>query len=407
MNTQTQELKFRFSDDKDYRFIDVSVDEIVELIEDFNYDKVNNLLANSKYAKRAGLTALKPVHPIIEHIAKPIDKAFYDSVCGVYSPIPHAETIALEHYKRIRSDSPLENVIIKRINNAKTKNNLIHLGTYTRCICSETGISFAVALPSPIDTTMSMLHPFAFHNNVVTFIKQYQKAGIPIAQLDEQALAGMLITILKHKGYASCRDYVAANLRLRTINKKSLTWALTYFYRAAIRENLPQINLLAQGNPTTQLIGFIQICRGEDTTLQAHHALASKQKVIKARVFQTEQDKEAAQLRNDVKSCLDILEQLEKINPHVSETLFTAFTQRIRKLAVYNDGAKETLIVELIGAFGENIQTKQLELIIRQNDMTATQKELLSFSQEIAKEIAIYENKPKEKLDFNSLMGRK
>jgi len=402
-----QEMKYRFSTDTDYRFIDLSVDEIEAFVDDFNYNKVNELLKSSKYIKRGNIQPLKPIMPIIEHIVKSVNKAFYDSVCGIYSPIPHADTIPLEVYKLIKSDEVKPNVIIKPIANMKLQSNVLHLGTHTRCICAETGISFAVALPSPIDTSMTLLHPFAFHNNVITFVKQYQRNGIPLAQLESQALAGMLITILKHKGYASCRDYVAANLRLRTINKKSLTWALAYFYRAEPRYNLPQINLLAEGNPTTQLIGFIQICKGEDTTIQAHHSLESKQKTIKARVFQTEHAKEAAHLKNDVKSCLAILETIEENNPTISEELFISFTHRIRKIAVLNDAAKEILITDLIGSFGENVNTKQLELIIRQNDMTATQKELFTFSQEIAKDLAEFKgNKEKGKIDFASLMGK-
>ncbi len=404
----TQEVKFRFSDDKDYRFIDTSFDGIKDLINDFNYNEINNLINNNKYAKRAGLQPLKPVYPIIEHIAKPLDKAFYDSVCGIYTPIPHADTIALEQYRRIEAEQVIPYTSTKTINSFKRKENILHLATHTRCVCAETGITFAVQLPNPLHISFSMLHPYAFYNNVVQEIKTYQKNGIPISGIESQALAGMLITILKHKGYAICRDYMAANLRLRTINKKSLTWALAYFYRAAIRENMPQINLLAEGNPTTQLIGFIQICRGEDMELQAHHAMEKKQAVVKAKVYQTAEAKEAASLKNDVKVCIELLERIADYNDTVSDEMITAFTHRIRKLAILNDAAKEVLIADLIGAFGENAQIKQLELIIRTNEMTATQKELLTFSQTIAKELDEFKNeKSTGKIDFATLMGKK
>lgn len=419
MNNDTQqnnlqEMKFRFSDDVTYRFIDADIDELLQVIDDFNYNKINDIINNSKYADKhkhnghKSLTPIKPVKPIVEHIIQSVPKAFYDCVAGIYSPIPHADTIPLEAYARIKPEQVIKHTHVKRINHFKQKENILHLGTHTRCICAETGISFGVALPSPLDTSMTMLHPFAFYNNVQHFIKQYQRNGIPLSGIDSQALAGMLITTLKHKGYAICRDYVAANLRLRTINKKSLTWALAYFYRASIRDNLPQINLLAEGNPTTQLIGFVQICRGEDITLQAHHALAPKQDKIKAKVYQTEHAKEAAILRNDVKVCLDLMETLQANNPTIiTDQLITAFEQRVRKLAIMNDAAKEILIADIIGCFGENSQTKQMELIIRSNDMTATQKELLTFSMEIAKEIAEFkQEKTSTKLSFAALRGK-
>lgn len=408
-DTQQHEMKLRFADDIDYRQIDIGhINSVQALIDDFNYTAINSLLSHSKYIKRAGIQPLKPIYPIIEHVIKPIPQAFIDCIVGPYSSIPHAETIPLEAYRRIQSEQPVQYTKTVKVNQTKTKENTLHLGTHTRCLCAETGISFGVALPSPLDTSMTLLHPFAFHANVVSFIKQYQKHGIPLAQLDSAALAGMLITILKHKGYASCRDYIAANARLSRVNKKSLTWALAYFYRAHPRQHLPQFNLLAEGNPTTQLIGFIQICKGEDTTVQALHLVEKKQATVKAKVYQTAEKKEAAELKNDVRTCIDLLEKLCENNSTVSDELRIVFEQRIRKLAIYTDQAKEILITDLIGAFGENTATKQLELIIRTNDMTATQKELLTFSMEVAKEIGEFQTeKKKEKIDFAALMGRK
>lgn len=341
-------------------------------------------------------------------IDKVKDDSFFSSVSGVYSLLPYADTIPLEIYRRIQSEQARKNVTTRLIENHKLKNNVIALGTYTRCICAETGITFAVALPSPLDTTFTMLHPFAFHANVMLFIKTYQRNGIPLSGIESQALAGMLITILKHKGYSVCRDYVAANLRLRQVNKKSLTWALAYFYRAFPRQNLPQFNLLAEGNPTTQLIGFIQICRGEDNSIEAHHMVEKKQATIKAKIYQTDEAKEGAALRNDIKSCLDLLERLIKDRPDISKELNTSFEQRIRKLAIYNEMAKENLVTDIIGCYGDNTQTKAITIIIKSNDMTATQKEAFTWSMEVAREIEGFKtDKAKAtKLDFAALMGK-
>jgi len=400
-----QELKYRFASDTSYRFADMPINDIEQFIDDFNYTGINATITQSKYAKRAGLTQLKTIMPIIEHIIAPIEKAFYDSVCGIYSPIPHSDTIKPEQYRRIQSDQPIPFTKTIQHNNHRTKENILHLGTYTRCICAETGISFAVALPNPLHITFTLLHPFAFYPNVIAEIKECQKTGYPVSSFDSQALAGMLITILKHKGYAVCRDYVAANARLRQVNRKSLTWALSYFHKATMRQNLPQINLLADGNPTTQLIGFIQICKGEDSSLQAHHVFQTKEKKITARVFQTEHAKESAELRNDIKSCRSILERIQKDNTHVSDTLYTQIDQRISKIAVMNDTAKENLIADIIGAFGDTANTKALALIIRANDMTATQKELLSFSMEIEKDLEGFKTN-KKPISFAELMGK-
>lgn len=340
-------------------------------------------------------------------------KGFSDG--APYCPLPILDAIPLEQYKRIKEDKLFKPLAIRFHNNIKTPANIAHLGTHTRCICTETGISFAVSLPSPLHTTMTLLHPFAFYANVQTFIKDYQRKGIPINGLDNQVIAGMLITVLKHKGFGIARDYVKANLRLREINKRTLTWCLAFFRRCEGRYNQPQMNLEAQGNPTTQLLQFVQILKGEDDTVQALHIIEDKQKRVKAKVYQTKEDEEAAKLKNDIHVLLNFLERIQKSNPvwSLNDTLFTSFEQRIRKLAIYNDNAKEQLIADIMGSFGENENTKGMEVIIRANDMTELQKGIFSFSMELERDLEEFkgkqvgDSKKPIKIDFDILMGRK
>jgi hypothetical protein len=318
--------------------------------------------------------------------------------------MPELDTIPYEHYRRIPDEKP--NAYTKTITHQsfKLKRNILHLATHTRCSCEETGISFAVALPSPISTSMIMLHPFAFHNNVVTFIKGYQKTGITIASLDSSVIAGMLITLLKHKQYTQCRDYIKANQRLRRVNKKTLCYVLTYFYRANIRYNQPQIDLLEDCEPTQQLNTFLKICRGEDATVQAHHMQAVKERTVSAKVYQTAEDKQGAILKQDIKSCKVLLERIRKDRPDVSFSLYENFNNKISKLGIMTDTAKQQLIDDLYGTFTENDTTKALHLVILSSDTSEIQNDLLTFTMEVQKDIKDYK---REKLDLAVLMGRK
>lgn len=324
-------------------------------------------------------------------------------------------TIALPRYSKIESDTviPYDDVAI--VSQMAVKRNRLHLGTHTRCVCEETGIVFGVELPNPLDTTLTLLHPYAFYSNVDKIIRNYQRHGLRFDMLEQQVLAGMLITVLAHKKLSVCYDAVKANENLRQVETTALVTALGYFNFLQNTEHLPQINLLdsdwhTSGSWTTsKLLSYISICKGTDNDVKALHAHEKKTGKIQAKrwcpvhqsepcqcgsdtttkVPQTEQAKQEIILKQDNRTMGQLLERLELTNPHVSKATYKLFKSRLPKVAVMTGKAKEQFIEELYDVFDceENIKTlAALAFTIRSVNTDEIQKDLLTFTQELEQE---------------------
>jgi hypothetical protein len=241
-------------------------------------------------------------------------------------------------------------------------------------------------------------------------IWEYQKSGMPIAKLDASALAGMLITVMREKDFAYCREPIEANKRIARINKKTLTYALNYFFKASSRAGNPAFSLDSFSvnglSATEQLIGYITVCKGEDTTLQTHHMLEHKYKTVRGKILVNQDDKEAAQLKLDVKSCRDMLEKMSIAKP-ISKELYHSLDLRIKGIGYLTQAGKDKLTEEFYTLFGESDTTNAFFYIVNSNQTGTISKELLSFSQEIHNEDAAAQDKPIQqgKIDFNALMG--
>lgn len=313
----------------------------------------------------------------------------------------NAVNIPFTPYYRIQTERAIAYARKQHYNSKAPK--VLRLNTHTLCTCPETGIQFSVALPSPLSSNMPLLHPLWTFSNCEAYIKAYQRIGEPIAKFDAQVLAGLLITILRHKGFSVCRDAFAANKRLRLVNKKTLTQAISYFMRSQKRDKQPQFNLLADCEPTEQLLGFMSICKGEDESITVHHMLVEKTHTIKARVYSTDQEKEYAQVRTDIKDCLHVLSCIAKDKSiDISEQAVKAFEYRIKALATMSDNAKQKLADDITSVCSEDNQyNKAIRLLIFSTSTNALQKDLLSFSQELDSELTEWKA---GKVDFMALL---
>jgi hypothetical protein len=299
------------------------------------------------------------------------------------------DIIPYERFKRIRTERHIKHTAHVTTINTKAflKQHGLNLNTHGTCICEETGISYLVDLPCPFETILTLVHPLAYFHNVQEMIRKYQRHGIPITGLERQVLAGMLITILKHKDWITCKDAISANKRLQQVNKRTLGYAIWYFYKSQERFNLPKFNILDTGNPTQQLIQFLQICRGEDDTVEVFHMKENVKNKIKAKLYTNIEDKEAAQLRDDIKSCNNIIDRLHKAKPDVSMSMLELINQRIKRLGVLSDAEKTNLSNSIYEVFGETDNTKAIALIIRSVNTDTIQKSLLTFSMELESDI--------------------
>lgn len=297
-----------------------------------------------------------------------------------YQVIPHGQTIKPEQYKRIESDRPIKHNGFKSV--AKQWEPALKLSTHTLCVCEETGIEFAVELPHPTYAGFTMLHPFAIWDNVKDFIKTYQKHGLPFGKLENQVLAGMLLTTLKHKQFLASRNYVLVNQRIRQCNKNTLISALNYFHRASSRIGLPMINLEAEGSPDFQIIQYMKICRGEDETVQVHHIQESKRNKISVKVYQTASQRQTAEIKQETKSALFLLEKLHKAMPEVKQVAVSQIKERLQRLAVLSDKGKDALVKDVRNLFHGHELADTLSLLILSIDNSAIAADALSFSQE-------------------------
>lgn len=313
-------------------------------------------------------------------------------------------TIAPEKYTFEKTEEPVKHSKI----NYYDLNNIHPLTIYnhTRITCAETGITYLISLPTPFDTEFRLVHPFAEFDNVRKFIRKYQRHGLPLGKIDHSTLAGLIITILRHKGYAAdCKDWVVCNLRLQKINRKTLIFSLGFFFRLPDNFHNPRINLSEDIDPTGQILSYMKILRGEDESVQILHYKEKQERKFSARVYQTEDDKEAAMLRESIKSCRTLLDKLRKNHPEVLPETYETLGKSIAKLGWLPDEGKEKLINEFTITFGECDETIAISRIIQAHETSAIARELLTFSQEIEK--AENQIVPAKDLDFKTLMGWK
>jgi hypothetical protein len=263
-------------------------------------------------------------------------------------------------------------------------------------------------MPCPVGVSVELIHPFAFLDNIGKVIKSYQRHSTPFIDVPATAIAGMLITVLKQKGWAECRDNVKANERLQACNKKVLIYCLNYFYKNEKRiqgiTTLPMLNLLAEGNITQQLLGFIQICKGEDTSIEAQHIMEIKTRKIVAVIHTDKQKQETAYLQQAGKELKKLMEILQKRNSSVSKQIFEIINQRLRSITTMTEQAKLNLCTKINDVFGENDITNKINSIVFTTKTEHIDNDLLTFSMSLQEEKNDWES---NKAKMMQLLGKK
>jgi hypothetical protein len=304
------------------------------------------------------------------------------------------DVIALPKYVFQASPTiPIYKTIIKHKTLIETS---LHLHTHIECVCQDTGIIWAASLPCPMPFKAEMTHPLATLGNVERFIQAYQRTGQPVSALHENVLAGMLITLLRYKNWMYCRDSVKANHRLQTVNKKSLTYAISYFYNAEARVEkitpLPIINLLenSQEDITQQLLSFINICKGKDNTIELRHIQPSKKNPsVNVYVRTSKAAQESVTLRKTIKTINSTISSwFDKTQATaIQKQQYTTIYQQVKMLGVITDEQKTILVQDIKTLFNDTIETQAIAtLIIKKANTDVIQNDLLSFSAIIHKE---------------------
>lgn len=369
-------LTYRLKGESSVSHITGTMEEIENFIEDMSglsVSKVNTLLGS--FRKGALNPALKPskiilFDPFIERQVYPVQ-----------------DSVNSERYKRIQTELPVNHAGTTINHSVRRIFPPLVINTQTTCICQQTGIAFAVSLPSPIGTGMTVPHPFSFYSNVIEFISQYQKHGKNLEETEIQVLAGIFITVLKHKGYLLVRNAIVLNDRLTRTTKPLLLRAINYFWRKSNNNGLyPVLSLEEISDPSFAILQHIKICEGEDTTVTVR-TLSSAKKTIRARIYTDKNKQQFTQAKADIKSAKHILEGLRKrfareIDPAIFENIET----QIDQIIFVTEGRKKEICQFIWDVFNGDEGAKSIIILLRSIETDAVESDLFTLSQEIERE---------------------
>lgn len=257
----------------------------------------------------------------------------------------------------------------------------VHLLNYTDCTCVETGISYAVKLPSIRGMHMSTLHPLSFYKNVEELVKSYINKGIALEnELDTQVLAGCIITALRHHKLLRSNDYISANLCLQKALPKLLSEFLRFFVYTKSTNQMPSLRLIPEAlydvghvpahmtreecfadRIGVMLVNYLKVCRGENEGY-TRIAGASFERRIKdtVRVYGGNLSIERRQTNKLQELAYDLLEKLEHEFPEGYTTFIEYLEEQIDALAFLGKEKRKQIALEIKNKFKDQKTATEL-----------------------------------------------
>jgi len=297
--------------------------------------------------------------------------------------------------------------------------------------CEETGISFVCRLPVPATSqaakaiNLSILHPLAFFDNVQAVLRQYYKTGIRLErELEPQVLAGMLLTIWKHKNLLICKDYARANMFLSAATKQTLSFAVRYYHNLPSTLMMPAISLYlddsaviksvlrnvplsslqkAQQEAELFILNYIKACRGESQTDEVGHIKPAKQSA-KVKLYSDPSLQQHKLVKSKATQAIELLDTITKAQADKSahSLLFVIIRQNIKMLTYLSDKAKADLAHKIVTTFPNNNDALTLSRIFADIVTDKIEDDLLSFTQELTRNKQEWQHQNKIKVDFMS-----
>lgn len=123
----------------------------------------------------------------------------------------------------------------------------IFLANETAITCRETGISASIKLGSQYGTHLEWLHPFSIYENVNRQLRQVRAFGkLPHQHFNRNELAGILISVLKHRKLLRAKDFISANLYLQKASDHTLSLLINFAESLSgnSEARLPSLSLL-------------------------------------------------------------------------------------------------------------------------------------------------------------------
>jgi hypothetical protein len=399
-NTQTQEiamhcLTYRLKGESKTVNLIASMQEIEQFIDDMTglstINRVNNSLQS--FRPKALNPSLKP------------EKIVFSDPFIERQVFPVQTEINSTKYRMIKDPVKVKHSKTVPFNGVKNIVPPLVLNTETMCMCAQTGISFSVFLPSPIGTGFTLTHPFVHYSNVVEFISSYQKHGKDMGGLESQVLAGMLITVGRHKGYIQAKNSILANSNLQSCSNALLLRALNYFYHKGNNNGFyPILSLDNLSDPSFAILQHIKICEGEDTSLTIR-TLSTAKKTLRARIYTDKNKQQFTQANADIKSAKHILEGLrKKFKEEVSAAVFENIETQLDGIIFVTEKRKKEICQFIWDVFNGDEGAKSIIILLRSIETDAVESDLLTMSME--KEIQEWKENKTEKMSLKELLAK-
>lgn len=285
--------------------------------------------------------------------------------------------------------------------------------------CPTTGIQWRCELPCPMELDIQMLHPFAMYENVDKALTAYYKKGIkPESCLDDQVLAGMLLTVLRHQQVLVCKDVLLANQFLAHATSETLSYAVRYFYSCRSMQYAPQLSLhLADtrdlwigagkgihSQAETLLLNYIRACRGESVTDSPQHTTARTRKTT-VKVYTDKvvgQYKGASKDRVSASALVDTLAK-SPANSAVPRAYWNSLRMDIKMLVYLTPVAKAKAIASIHATLAASEESVALAKLFETSNTDAIQDDLLS----VTHSIQVAGSEKKEPVDLMALLAAK
>ena len=412
-------LSYRFAGDKEYRTLEAQQSDINDFLNDFSWHGVNDLFARSKYIKRSKIKALQPNDSFIEYF---ISGSIKDAVRLAQAKMPQAQPNQPKRKTLALQTQVTE--VLRQKRNLEHDACFVRLHEFVTVTCTETGISFSCQLPVPDKLNLEVLHPLSFYSNVQETIRAYSKKGIYLeTELTAQVLAGMLLTILRHKKLIVCRDYVKANLCLQKIKVENLSFSVRFFNSLPSAVSLPQLHLIPEAlydfynapisltkeqiiadRTEIMLHNFIKVCKGdtEGETRIAGTILKTRNEKsnAKVRIYGGNADIEHRQATGREKLGKQILVKLQTKYPvpFHSQVFYDMLYSKLDAFMYLGTEKRIEISRQIIESFGEDKLGKELANIFATTKTETMELSLSSFSHELESDLGEWKG---QKRKFN------
>jgi hypothetical protein len=241
------------------------------------------------------------------------------------------------------------------------------------CVCSETGIKFAIDMNLPAHMQFDMLHPLAIKRNVDQLISKLDIRGEDIAKhLQPTILAGIVISLLKSAHLFAIHELSASECNTRLVAEcqpELMAKFISWFHSQKSSLTFPSIHLTGEYRLDWQLMNYLRILKNEDPTVGQNKS-AFVEPSFKVTVVKS------IPIAKRVKAHIDnLVEELDKS----SHIFLFKLKAKFKFIETMSQEAKDKLYMEIENELPLNSDVEGLLEILEQSELSdLTEDDLFS-----------------------------